>query len=68
MAALLSASQRLMPLGHTQAQGILFRLKPQIAGVAAQALAAGPDVPSFTPILELGSMTHQSLPTRLFIS
>jgi urease accessory protein len=68
VAALISSCQRLMPLGHTHAQAILFRLKPQIAAVAAHAVAAGIDLPSFTPLLETASMCHSRLPTRLFIS
>jgi urease accessory protein len=67
-AALISACQRLMPLGHTEAQAILFRLKPAIAEVTARALAADADVPSFTPLVEVASMTHPRLATRLFVS
>jgi urease accessory protein len=67
-AALISAGQRLMPLGHTQGQSILFHLKPQIRATAARALAAGLDAPSFAPLVEIASMSHQRLSTRLFIS
>jgi len=67
-AALISAGQRLMPLGHTEAQAILFRLKPAIAAVAVHALTADLEVPSFTPLLEVASMSHPRLPTRLFVS
>jgi urease accessory protein len=63
-AALISAGQRLMPLGHTQAQSILFRLKPAIA----DASCATVDAPSFTPLIETASMCHARLATRLFIS
>jgi urease accessory protein len=63
-AALISAGQRLMPLGHTQAQTILFRLKPAIV----QAAASDIDAPSFTPLVETASMCHSRLTTRLFIS
>ena len=66
--ALISSSQRLMPLGHTHAQAILFRLKPRISDVAAQAVTAGIEVPSFTPLMETASMCHARLSTRLFIS
>ena len=64
VAALISAGQRLMPLGHTQAQAILFRLKPAIA----EAAGASIDAPSFTPLIETASMCHARLTTRLFIS
>jgi urease accessory protein len=68
VAALISSCQRLMPLGHTHAQAILFRIKPKIAAVAANAITAGIDVPSFTPLVETASMCHSRLATRLFIS
>ena len=64
VAALISAGQRLMPLGHTQAQTILFRLKPAIVQAAASQI----DAPSFTPLVETASMCHSRLSTRLFIS
>ena len=67
-AASISAGQRLMPVGQTQGQTILFHLKPQIRATAARALAADLDAPSFTPLVEIASMSHQRLGTRLFIS
>ena len=64
---LVSACQRLMPLGQTRAQQILWNLKPSI--IAASAAAAGYDeVYCFAPLLDLGSMRHTTLTTRLFIS
>lgn len=63
-AALIFAGQRLMPLGHTQAQATLFRLKSAIADAAGASVGA----PSFTPLLETASMCHSRLTTRLFIS
>jgi urease accessory protein len=63
-AGLISAGQRLMPLGQTRAQAILFRLKPAIADAAR----ADIDTPSFTPLIETASMCHPRLNTRLFIS
>ncbi|HXZ79748.1 MAG TPA: urease accessory UreF family protein [Terriglobales bacterium] len=68
VAGLISACQRLMPLGHIQAQAILFHLKPEIACAAASALEAELHISSFAPLLEIGSMTHPRLGTRLFIS
>ena len=64
LAAFISAGQRLMPLGHTHAQAILFRLKPAIG----EAAGARIDTPSFTPLIETASMCHARLTTRLFIS
>ncbi len=67
-AGLVSALQRLMPVGHTRAQEVLFRLKPEIAGVSARAMQAEEPVPSFAFLPELGSMRHPRLPVRLFMS
>ena len=68
VAGLISACQRLMPLGHIEAQAILFHLKPRIVRAAACAMEADVQVPSCAPLLEIGSMTHPRLGTRLFIS
>jgi urease accessory protein len=83
---LVSACQRLMPLGQTRAQQILWRLKPSIVAAAElsrgnfgnlsrggldltrDAVAVCEEVCCFTPLLDLGSMRHTSLTTRLFIS
>lgn len=63
VAGLVSACQRLMPLGQVAASRILWNLKPAIvqASHAEEALC-------FSPYLELASMRHGSLETRLFIS
>ena len=63
MAGLVSACQRLMPLGQAAASKILWNLKPAIARVAHSKEAL-----CFSPYLELASMRHGSLETRLFIS
>jgi urease accessory protein len=60
---LVSCCQRLMPLGQTAASRILWNLKPVIARVSLSEEAA-----CFSPFLELASMRHGSLETRLFIS
>jgi urease accessory protein len=60
---LVSACQRLMPLGQTDASRILWDLKPAIARTALCE-----EVSCFTPFLELASMRHGSIETRLFIS
>jgi len=59
---LVSACQRLLPLGQTAASKILWNLKPAIARVARSEEAL-----CFNPYLELASMRHGSLETRLFI-
>jgi urease accessory protein len=60
---LVSACQRLMPLGQLAASRILWNLKPAIAGASLSEEAL-----CFSPYLELASMRHGSLETRLFIS
>ncbi len=68
---LVSACQRLMPLGQSQASRIVWRLKPVLIGIAehsAEAVSTPEDIVVFTPLPDIGSMRHPMLPTRLFIS
>jgi len=65
-AALISAMQRLAPLGQTRASEILWTLKPLMLAQAAVVSGAEPDC--FTPLPEIAAMRHPKLPTRLFIS
>jgi len=66
---LVSACQRLMPLGQQRAQSILWGLRPILATIAQRSIAAGDDEPpAFTPLLEVASMRHPALPVRLFVS
>lgn len=64
---LVSACQRLMPLGQAAATKIIWNLKPAIADAAARGITAE-EVWCFNPFPELASMRHGSLETRLFIS
>jgi urease accessory protein len=64
---LVSACQRLMPLGQAAATKIIWNLKPAIAEAAARGITAE-EVWCFNPFPELASMRHGSLETRLFIS
>ena len=66
--ALVSAAQRLAPLGQTRASRILWGLKPLMRDVGQV-----PDLPScevacFAPLPEIAAMRHSKLSTRLFIS
>jgi urease accessory protein len=69
LTTLVSCCQRLLPLGQSRAQEILWGLKPAIlcatrrgaAGTAARASC-------FTPLLDVASGRHASLYTRLFMS
>lgn len=63
IAGLVSACQRLMPLGQVAASRILWNLKAGIARASHSEEAS-----CFSPYLELASMRHRWLETRLFIS
>jgi urease accessory protein len=69
LTCLVSACQRLMPLGQSQAMALLWAIKPEIVR-AADAAASVPitEVALFLPALEVASMRHPMLTTRLFIS
>jgi len=67
--ALVSACQRLMPIGQQRAARVLWDLKLAILTTVSVAAAANIEtVPAFAPLLEIASMRHVSLETRLFIS
>lgn len=81
MMGLTSACLRLLPIGQGRAGEILWELKTAMAAVAYDSLNCLPDKGSevdlatvidqlafFTPLLDLASMAHPTLPTRLFIS
>ena len=71
LANLVSACQRLLPLGQQRASGILWRLKPALVEACEQSRGAALDLDDaacFAPLLELASMRHPGLETRLFIS
>ena len=63
VAGLVSACQRLMPLGQVAAARVVWNLKPAIERAAAQK-----EISCFTPLPEIASMRHPLLETRLFIS
>ena len=65
----ISVCQRLLPLGQTAATRLLWDLKGQIVSTVAYADAAKLDeLWNLQPLLEIGSMRHRQLVTRLFIS
>ena len=69
IAGLVSACQRLLPLGQSTATKILWNLKPAILEAANRSMTcAVDDVCCFMPLLDWGAMEHPALPTRLFIS
>jgi urease accessory protein len=69
VASLVSACQRLLPLGQTEAARILWNLKPAMIEAAARsAVCELDDACCFMPLLDWGAMEHPALPTRLFVS
>jgi len=66
LAGLVSACQRLIPLGQVAASCMLWNLQPYLAD--AVRVSENREVKCFTPLPELASMRHGSLETRLFIS
>jgi urease accessory protein len=71
LAGLISACQRLLPLGQSQASALLWRLKAALLEVAtaSEDLALDPgNIAVCAPLLDVGSMRHPYLTTRLFIS
>ena len=71
LANLISSFQRLLPLGQTQATRMLWKVKPLLAELVRRAQENDFDVDQaacFAPLVEVGSMRHPALPTRLFVS
>jgi urease accessory protein len=68
-ASLVSACQRLLPLGQNAATRILWELKPTIVEtIRRSGECTVDDASCFMPLLDWGAMEHPSLTTRLFIS
>jgi urease accessory protein len=69
MASLVSACQRLLPLGQSTATRILWDLKPAIIDAAKRSADCTlDDAWCFMPLLDWGAMEHPALRIRLFIS
>jgi urease accessory protein len=67
--SLVSACQRLLPIGQNEATRILWNLKPAIIEAAILSASYTLDqVSCFMPLLDWGAMEHPALTTRLFIS
>jgi urease accessory protein len=63
IAGMLYACQRLMPLGQSRAAAILWGIKPAMIRASHSE-----EISCFNPYLDLASMRHDLLETRLFIS
>lgn len=69
LSALVSAAQRLMPVGQKQAVAALWFIKDHLVNVARESrLHDYRTVGSFMPLMEVASMRHPLLETRLFLS
>jgi len=69
IASLVSACQRLLPIGQNEATGILWNLKTTIVETTDRSVTCSLDeVNCFVPLLDWGAMEHPALATRLFIS
>jgi urease accessory protein len=66
---LISAAQRLMPLGQTAAQGVLADLNPLCLAVAKRASTMqAEDISSTAFLSDIAAMQHETLEPRLFQS
>ena len=68
---LVSACQRLLPLGQSWASSIIWHLKSALIDCAehsAEIVLNEDEISLFTPLLDVASMRHPILATRLFIS
>lgn len=68
LSGLVSACQRLLPLGQSRASLLLWRLHTDVLATVERCLVADDDPYCFTALPDLGSMRHPALTTRLFIS
>jgi len=71
-AGLISACQRLLPVGQSRAAHVLWQIKPRLRDIAARSSTMDhcplDALSTFAPMLDIGSMRHPQLPVRLFIS
>jgi len=68
MANLVSAFQRLLPIGQSLAMRLLWEMKPAIIAAAQRSRTSEEYAGCFMPLLDWGAMEHPALATRLFIS
>src|SRR5437763_17168299 len=68
---LVSTCQRLMPLVQSQASRLVWQLKPTLFRIDSRSEEAVPNIDAITMctlLMDIGSMRHHFLATRLFIS
>ncbi|HYF64861.1 MAG TPA: urease accessory UreF family protein [Herpetosiphonaceae bacterium] len=68
VAGLVSACQRLPPPGQTQAQRLIWHSRPAVIAAAERSAGAWAAAACCVPAVELASLRHPLLPTRLFLS
>lgn len=71
LTSLLSAMQKLLPIGQSQVVNLLWQLKPSLLAAAERGRHADwreAGVHSFGLLGEIAAMRHATLPVRLFIS
>ena len=67
--SVLGAAMRLLPLSHTDAQNILGRLQGKLPGMIEQLRGVSwEDMTSFTPLLDICSIVHETDDLRMFAS
>ncbi|MEY1554994.1 urease accessory protein UreF [Yoonia sp. R2331] len=67
VANLVSAAQRLMPLGQTEGQRVLNAVRPVVAAVTAATDGAGlDDLHSSAWMSDIAAMRHETMTTRIF--
>jgi urease accessory protein len=68
LSATISAAMRLMPIGQSDAHQVLARVLDRVPGVVVGIIERGACLESFTPALDIASMSQQYLHSRLFRS
>lgn len=69
LTGLVSAAQRLLPIGQLAAARLVWDLKPRLVSLAVEAGAGEIDlIQSFAPHLDIAAMKHPYTPVRLFLS
>lgn len=69
LTGLLGAAQRLLSLGHTEAQDILTDCQPLVETVVGENTSRSiEEIESFAPGIDLASMGHERADRRLFVS
>src|SRR5256885_321635 len=68
LAACVSAAMRLMPLGQIEAHQLLATLLHEVPACAARVAAAAEPPRAFSPHMDIATMRHQYVHSRLFRS